>query len=62
MRTILRRADPQRILFGSDWPFYHQAVPLAKVLLATQGQPALRRQILWENADALLAMRQAVAA
>ncbi len=62
VKRILQRADPNRILFGSDWPFYHQAVPLAKVLLATQGQPSLRRKVLWENAGALLGERARAAA
>lgn len=62
VRRILKHADSQRILFGSDWPFYHQAVPLAKVLLATQGQPALRRKVLWENAEVLLGQRVRAAA
>jgi predicted TIM-barrel fold metal-dependent hydrolase len=62
LRRILERGDPDRLLFGSDWPFYHQAVPLAKVLLATQGQPALRRKVLWENAGRLLGERARAAA
>ena len=62
VRRILEQGDSQRILFGSDWPFYHQAVPLAKVLLATQDQPALRRKVLWENAEVLLGKRAQAAA
>jgi uncharacterized protein len=62
LREILKRADSQRILFGSDWPFYHQAIPLAKVLLATQNEPALRRRVLWENAAVLLGKKLAAAA
>jgi predicted TIM-barrel fold metal-dependent hydrolase len=54
VRRICAEIDPQRILYGSDWPFYHQALPLVKVLIATEGQPALRRRILYENAAGLL--------
>jgi hypothetical protein len=54
VKRILREGDPQRIVFGSDWPFYHQALSLAKVLAATEGQPALRHRVLWENAAKLL--------
>ena len=56
IRTILDRAPGERVLFGSDWPFYHQAIPLAKVLIATEGRPALRRRVLWENAAQLFGL------
>ncbi|MFN8644622.1 MAG: amidohydrolase family protein [Candidatus Binatia bacterium] len=56
VRAILARADPNRILYGSDWPFYHQALGIAKVLLATEGEPALRRKVLHGNAAALLGL------
>lgn len=54
VRRILAEAPRDRLLFGSDWPFYHQAVPLAKVLLATEGDPTLRRAVLHDNAARLL--------
>lgn len=53
---ILREGDPSRIVLGSDWPFYHQAIPLAKVLAATEGKPGLRHKVLWENAARLLGL------
>ncbi|HTM22008.1 MAG TPA: amidohydrolase family protein [Kofleriaceae bacterium] len=54
VRRILDRVDPARILFGSDWPFYHQAIPLAKLLIATEGREPLRRRVLYDNAAGLL--------
>lgn len=54
LREVLERGDPDRIMFGSDWPFYHPILPLAKVLIATEGQPALRRKVLYENAARLI--------
>lgn len=54
VRTLIERADTRRVLMGSDWPFYHQAISLAKVLVATEGKPELRHAILWENAHRLL--------
>lgn len=54
VRKILDVADPSRVLFGSDWPFYHQAIPLAKLLIATVGREALRPKVLHENAARLL--------
>lgn len=54
LREVIAEADPDRILFGSDWPFYHPILPLAKVLIATEGRPELRAKILHDNAARLL--------
>ncbi len=54
LREVLAEADPERVVFGSDWPFYHPILPLAKVLVATEGRPALRRKVLHDNAARLL--------
>lgn len=56
VREILRRGPTDRILFGTDWPFYHQAPGLAKVLLATEGEPELRRRVLHDNAERLFGL------
>ncbi|HVN88157.1 MAG TPA: amidohydrolase family protein [Candidatus Binatia bacterium] len=56
VRTILDRADPDRVVYGSDWPFYHQALGIAKVLLATQGREELRSKVLFRNAARLLGL------
>jgi uncharacterized protein len=50
VRRIVKEAPWERLMFGSDWPFYHQAIPLAKVLLATEDCKALRPKLFWENA------------
>ena len=52
---IIRQTGGERLLFGTDWPFYHTGMSLAKVLLCTQGAggAALRRRILRDNALAL---------
>ena len=44
------------LLYGTDWPFYHQALTLARVLLATEDRPELRRAILHDNAARLLGL------
>ena len=63
VRKILDTADVSRVLFGSDWPFYHQAIPLAKLLIATVGREELRAKVLHENAARLLGLdAQALAA
>jgi predicted TIM-barrel fold metal-dependent hydrolase len=54
VRRIMERAPPDRIVFGTDWPWYHQSIGLAKVLIATWDRPALRRKVLWENTARLL--------
>lgn len=54
LREVLDHADTDRVVFGSDWPFYHPVLPLAKVLIATQGRPELRRKVLHDNAARLL--------
>jgi len=59
VRRILAEAPPERIVFGSDWPWYHQAIPLAKLLMATVDRPELRRAVLWDNAARLLGLTPA---
>ncbi len=54
LRLMIERVDPSRILLGSDWPFYHQAIVMAKVLMATESDKKLRRDILYNNAVKLL--------
>ena len=56
IRKILDEGPTDRVLFGSDWPFYHQATALAKVLIATEGRPEVRRQVLYGNAARLLGL------
>jgi len=56
VRTILDRADPDRVVYGSDWPFYHQAIGIAKVLMATAGREHLRAKVLYQNAAKLLGL------
>jgi len=53
VRQLCAEAPPGRLLFGTDWPFYHQAIGLAKVFLATEGDDKLRRAVLSGNAEKL---------
>lgn len=57
VRAIIEGVDHDRIVNGSDWPFYHQALGIARVLLATEGDGELRRKILHDNAARLLWLR-----
>jgi predicted TIM-barrel fold metal-dependent hydrolase len=56
LREVLAAVPAERLLYGTDWPFYHQALTLARVLLATEGEPALRRAVLHDNAARLLGL------
>jgi predicted TIM-barrel fold metal-dependent hydrolase len=57
VRAIIESVDHDRIVYGSDWPFYHQALGIARVLLATEGDGALRRKLLHDNAARFLWLR-----
>lgn len=54
--TMINKTGGERLLFGSDWPFYHIGMSLAKVLLATdrRDRHAIRSRILRDNALQLL--------
>jgi predicted TIM-barrel fold metal-dependent hydrolase len=54
---ILQRTGGERMLFGTDWPWYHLGATLAKVLIVTEGKPEMRAKILRGNAESLLASR-----
>jgi uncharacterized protein len=51
---LVNEADTRRVVHGSDWPFYHPAISVSKVLIATEGKPEVRHQLLWGNAARLL--------
>jgi predicted TIM-barrel fold metal-dependent hydrolase len=51
---MLDATGGERMLFGTDWPFYHLAATLAKVLIVTEGSPEQRRALLRGNAERLL--------
>ncbi|MEP1595502.1 MAG: amidohydrolase family protein, partial [Halieaceae bacterium] len=52
LADIIRRTGGHRLLFGTDWPFYHIGASLAKVLLCTEreGMQSIRAAILRDNA------------
>ena len=49
---IIRQTGGERLLFGTDWPFYHIGSSLAKVLICTDspGKQQIRQAILRDNA------------
>lgn len=56
LHEMLEATGGERMLFGTDWPFYHLAATLAKVLIVTEGRPAERHAILRGNAERLLGL------
>jgi len=56
VRRLVADGPPRRVLFGSDWPFYSQAMSLAKVLLATESAPDARRAMMFDNAARLFGL------
>ncbi len=52
LENMIQRTGGDRLLFGTDWPFYHMGSSLAKVLITTEasGREQIRSQILRENA------------
>lgn len=53
LREVLAAVPAGRLLYGTDWPFYHQALTLARVLIATEDDRSLRRAVLHDNAARL---------
>jgi len=53
---MIGRTGGERMLFGTDWPFYHLAATLAKVLIVTNDsdRSEIRHAILRGNAERLL--------
>lgn len=54
LRAFLDRVGPERLFFGTDWPFYHIAASMAKALYVTEGDRTVRRLLLRENAENFL--------
>jgi predicted TIM-barrel fold metal-dependent hydrolase len=53
---MIEKTGGERMLFGTDWPFYHLATSLAKVLIVTDSEDRseIRHAILRGNAERLL--------
>lgn len=58
LRRMIDALPEEKILFGTDWPFYHQAIGLAKVLIATEHKRDLRHAILYGNAARVLGIER----
>ncbi len=56
IKTLLDQYDPQKLVYGSDWPYYPLSVSLARFLVATTGRETLRPAILRDNFAALMGL------
>jgi len=54
IRKILDIVGSDRLLFGTDWPFWNQALALQAVHQATKFDHRVKQCILYENAERLL--------
>lgn len=54
IKKFIKLLGSDRLLFGSDWPYYPVVLPLTKVLIATEGNEKARNEILFANASKLL--------
>ena len=55
IKEMIKVNGSEKLFFGSDWPYYPSALPLAKVLLATEGmREGVREAILGKNAQRVL--------
>lgn len=54
IKTLLDEYPHEKIVYGSDWPFYPLAVSLARFLVATAGREELRPGILRDNFTQLM--------
>jgi predicted TIM-barrel fold metal-dependent hydrolase len=56
LSELLSAVGPEKLVFGTDWPWYHVGATLAKVLLVTQHDAGARRRILRDNAREILGL------
>jgi predicted TIM-barrel fold metal-dependent hydrolase len=58
LEQLIQKSSGERLLFGTDWPFYHIASSLAKVLICTEdtGMATIRHAILRGNAERLFGL------
>jgi predicted TIM-barrel fold metal-dependent hydrolase len=55
LHELLIQVGADKVIFGTDWPFYPVAATLAKVLIVTEGHPPARAAILRGNAERVFA-------
>lgn len=61
IELVLEKADHDRILYGSDWPFYPMAVTIARTLAALEKYPQAKEKVMYKNMERLLKLNQPAA-
>ncbi len=59
IRQVLSALGAERLLFGTDWPFWNQSLALQAVRQAVGGDRRAEQQILYKNAESLLQLETA---
>jgi uncharacterized protein len=54
IKKIIKIMGVDKLLFGSDWPYYPISISLAKLLLATENNKKIRSKIFFQNIELLL--------
>jgi uncharacterized protein len=57
IKKIIKIMGADRLLFGSDWPYYPISISLAKLLLATEDNKKIRSKIFFQNTEFLLSYK-----
>ncbi len=57
IELVLKKADHDRILYGSDWPFYPMAVTIARTLMALEKYPQSKEKVMLTNMERLLKLK-----
>jgi len=50
IRSMISDPGPERLMFGSDWPFFAVSTLLTRLLIATEGDGTVRKMLFSENA------------
>jgi uncharacterized protein len=50
IQAMMKELGPERLMYGSDWAFYPEALILARLLIATENDHVVRKMIFSENA------------
>jgi predicted TIM-barrel fold metal-dependent hydrolase len=50
IQAMIKELGPEKLMYGSDWAFYPEAVILARLLVATENDPVARQMIFSDNA------------
>jgi predicted TIM-barrel fold metal-dependent hydrolase len=59
IKTLLEQYPHEKLIYGTDWPFYPLVVSLARFMVATAGREEIRPAILRDNFTQLLNMNTA---